>query len=364
MFTHRLPVNLLAASAPVETAPLAAVAEVAPLPQEQAIHSSPLPLTVIVGSTPEAPALPVQPSVFAAFAARPQPEMPADGIVDAFEPLAPTPEPSPAAPPPAYIIYTVEEGDTVGGLATEYNISSSSVIWSNPGLEDENSLSPGQSLRIPMSDGIVYDVQPGDTLSDIASRFDVDVQTIIDVPANNLASADSIAENQTIFVPGGTMPEPVATPTPEPVATPEPTEPEPAPVPTPPSDSSGVGARAVELARSRTGSPYVPGGAGPSGFDCSGLVFWVYSQLGYSVPRAAPDQYAWTTPVSQSDMQPGDLVFFTNTYSSAQWITHVGIYVGGGGVIMAVDEGDIVREVSLGEAYWSEHFAAAGRPPY
>ena len=92
-------------------------------------------------------------------------------------------------------------------------------------------------------------------------------------------------------------------------------------------------------------------------------MFWVYSQLGVAVPRSAPDQYAWATPVSQSDMEPGDLVFFQNTYPSSQRITHVGIYVGGGGVIMAVDSGDIVREVSLSESYWSDHFAGAGRPP-
>jgi len=287
--------------------------------------------------------------------------MSVDSAMAATDAAPSTPEPAPIAPPTVFVIYTVQDGDTVDGLAAKYGISSSSIVWSNPTLESADSLVPGQYLRVPMSDGIIYDVRASDTLSDIADRFQVDVQTIIDFPGNNLANADSIAENQTIFIPGGAMPAPVALPTatPEPVVAPPPT---PAPIATPPAgDSSGTAAQAVELARSRIGAPYVSGAAGPDAFDCSGLVFWIYSQLGLDIPRAAPDQFAWSTPVDRSDLQPGDLVFFTNTYPSSQWITHVGIYVGGGMVVMAVDNGDIVREVSLAEAYWSDHFAAAGR---
>jgi peptidoglycan endopeptidase LytE len=334
------------------------------MPEEQALHSSPLPLTILKTEPADVPTVAAEPSRLTAFAAVPQtePEAPAEGL--RAPETAAAPQPTPVSPPPVYVVYTVQDGDTISGLAAKYGISSSSIVWSNPGLESADSLTPGQYLRVPLSEGIIYDVQPGDTLSDIAARFGVDVQAIIGFPANNLASADTIAENQTIFIPGGTMPEPTPepqpTPTPEPVATPAPQ-----PVATPPSgDSSGAAARAVELARSRIGAPYVSGAAGPWGFDCSGLVYWVYSQLGLDIPRPAPDQYAWTTPVDRSAMQPGDLAFFTNTYPSSQWITHVGIYVGGGDVVMAVDEGDIVREVSLGEAYWSDHFAAAGRPPY
>jgi len=267
-------------------------------------------------------------------------------------------QPTPEPPPPLYVVYTVQDGDTVGGLSARHSISPSSILWSNPDLQSADSLTPGQPLRVPLSDGVVYDVRPGDTLSDIAARFGVDVQAVIEV--NGLESADSIAENQTIFVPGGIMPEPVATSTP----TPEPTA-QPLPVPTPPQPDdtpSGLSADAVELVRSRIGSPYVSGAAGPNGFDCSGLVFWVYSQLGLDVPRSAPDQFQWATPVGSSEMQPGDIVFFENTYPSSQRITHVGIYVGGGGVVMAVDNGDIVREVSLAESYWSDHFAGAGWP--
>jgi len=138
----------------------------------------------------------------------------------------------------------------------------------------------------------------------------------------------------------------------------------PAPLPTPPAVSpSGIAAPAAELARSRIGAPYVSGTAGPDGFDCSGLVYWVYSQLGLQVPRSTQEQLAWAAPVEMSQLQPGDLVFFENTSSSSDRVSHVGIYVGGGGVVMAVNNGDLVREVPLADPYWSAHFAGAGRPP-
>jgi cell wall-associated NlpC family hydrolase len=62
-------------------------------------------------------------------------------------------------------------------------------------------------------------------------------------------------------------------------------------------------------------------------------------------------------------MQPGDLAFYQRTYASSDHITHVGISVGGGMVMMATESGDFVREVSLSDPYWSAHFAGAGRPP-
>jgi len=336
--------------------------------QDDALHASLLPLTVATQRGEPSATVLTQPSMPAAPALSPEYRalgVPAESVTPAAivsTTAEPTPEPS---PPPVYIVYTVEEGDTVGGLAARFGIASSSILWNNPQLENGDSLALGEYLRIPMSDGIIYDVGPGDTLSDIADRFGVDVQAIINSSGNNLESADSIAENQTIFIPGGIMPAPVATPTSTPTPAPRPADPPaPAPVPSPPPPDrpSGMPAQAVELARSRIGAPYVSGAAGPNAFDCSGLVFWVYSQLGLDVPRAAPDQFAWAAPVEQSEMEPGDLVFFTNTYPSSQWITHVGIYTGGGMVLMAVDNGDIVREVSLAESYWSAHFAAAGRP--
>ncbi len=333
--------------------------------EDQSLHPSLLPLTVVMDQSKDASA---DTLTQAAAPASPAPPIfqssgiPVERPTEAADVSAATAEPTPAPPPPVYIIYTVQDGDTVGGLAARYGIAAACILWSNPGLDSADSLALGDLLRVPMSDGIIYDVRPGDTLGDIASRFAVDVQAIIGFPGNNLTSADSIAENQTIFIPGGAVPEPVATPTPAPQPTEAPTA-VPLPVPSRDDESpSDVGARAAELARSRIGAPYVSGAAGPDGFDCSGLVFWVYSQLSIGVGRSAPQQYASTRHVESSEMQPGDIVFFENTFPSSDRITHVGIYVGGGVVVMAVDNGDVVREVSLAEAYWSDHFAGAGRP--
>ena len=338
--------------------------------EDQALHSSLLPLTIVTTQAIETPTpLQVQPSVpptpVLLLLQSPVPGVPAESMMAAAGIAAATTEPTPPPPPPSvYIIYTVQDGDTVDGLAARYGISPSSILWNNLDVESADSLVPGQYLRVPMSDGIIYNIGLGDTLSDIADRFGVDVQAIINFSGNNLKSADSIAENQVIFIPNGEMPTPVvtATPVPQPES---PSTPVPAPLPTPPAVSpSGSPARerrnwpALASAHRTCRAPRVPTASIAAAW-CSGCTRSLASQ----VPRSAPEQFQWAAPVEQSEMEPGDIVFFENTYPSSTRITHVGIYVGGGGVVMAVDNGDIVREVSLAESYWSAHFAGAGRAP-
>lgn len=125
--------------------------------------------------------------------------------------------------------------------------------------------------------------------------------------------------------------------------------------------TSADGGKVVSLAKSVLGRPYIWGAAGPAAFDCSGLVFWVYQQLGVSVPRTADQQYAWATPISPPELAPGDLTFYESTYPAPYRITHVGIYAGGGVVLMATTSGDFVRAVALSDPYWRAHFAGAGR---
>ena len=110
------------------------------------------------------------------------------------------------------------------------------------------------------------------------------------------------------------------------------------PTPPPPSQYSGV----VGLAMQELGKPYSWGSAGPSTFDCSGLVMYVYAQMGVSLPHNAAAQYGYGSPVSYTDLQPGDLVFF-------EGLGHVGIYIGGGQFIHAPHTGDVVKISSLSE---------------
>ena len=124
--------------------------------------------------------------------------------------------------------------------------------------------------------------------------------------------------------------------------------PQPAPVyAPPPSKYGGV----VGIAMQYLGTPYVYGGASPGGFDCSGLVMYVYSQIGVSLPHNAAAQYGYGMPVSRDQLQAGDLVFFNG-------LGHVGIYIGGGQFIHAPHTGDVVKISSLTGWYASTYVGA------
>jgi cell wall-associated NlpC family hydrolase len=112
------------------------------------------------------------------------------------------------------------------------------------------------------------------------------------------------------------------------------------PPPRPPEPT--LAERAVQLARTQLGVPYAYGGASPGGFDCSGLVMWVYGRLGVSLPHNAAALYSVGRPVSPSQMKPGDLVFFHG-------LGHVGIYIGHGRMIHAPQTGERVEVEALGE---------------
>jgi cell wall-associated NlpC family hydrolase len=114
---------------------------------------------------------------------------------------------------------------------------------------------------------------------------------------------------------------------------------------------------AMRAAMTRLGDPYVWGAEGPHQFDCSGLVYWAYQQVGVnSLPRVANDQFHATAQISPSDLLPGDLVFFSTT-SKTDWttISHVGMYVGDGKMIEAPTTGDVVK---IATVWWSAFFGA------
>lgn len=142
------------------------------------------------------------------------------------------------------------------------------------------------------------------------------------------------------------------------------------PVETPPQQSapsySSVGAAAADLAWAQVGKPYIYGSAGPNGFDCSGLVYYVYRQLGYSVARGSSSQYYNSGSfVSTSDLQPGDLLFFFDPkYDSSGGTlptTHVGIYVGNNQFVHASTPRSGVRVDTLFGGYHGTYLIAAKR---
>ena len=94
------------------------------------------------------------------------------------------------------------------------------------------------------------------------------------------------------------------------------------------------------IAAKELGVPYRYGGSSPSGFDCSGLVAWVYGRLGVSLPHNAAAQYAYGKPVDRGHLQPGDLVFFHG-------LGHVGLYIGHGRMIHAPQSGETVEIQAL-----------------
>ena len=115
----------------------------------------------------------------------------------------------------------------------------------------------------------------------------------------------------------------------------------------PPSHYGGV----VGIAMRYLGTPYVWGGASPSGFDCSGFTMYVYAQVGVSLPHNAAAQYGMGVPVSRGSLEPGDLVFFYG-------LGHVGLYIGGGSFVHAPHTGDVVKISSLSGSYASAFVGA------
>lgn len=118
--------------------------------------------------------------------------------------------------------------------------------------------------------------------------------------------------------------------------------------------SSATGAQILAKATEYLGTPYVYGGASPSGFDCSGFVYYVYGTFGISVGRTPDAQYSAGTTVDKASLQPGDIVLFANTYSSG--ISHSGIYAGNGQFIHSPNSRSTVSYSDLTSGYWSEHF--------
>lgn len=124
------------------------------------------------------------------------------------------------------------------------------------------------------------------------------------------------------------------------------------------ASKTNIGAKLATVAQRELGIPYRYGGASPSGFDCSGLVFYVHQQLGIAVPRTVSDQFRRARSISFAQLQPGDLLFF---HLTSRGISHVGIYTGGRRFVHAPQGGKDVSIGSLESDFWRKRLMAAGR---
>ncbi|MCA1840601.1 MAG: NlpC/P60 family protein [Actinomycetota bacterium] len=116
--------------------------------------------------------------------------------------------------------------------------------------------------------------------------------------------------------------------------------------------ASGNARIAVQTAYDQIGKPYRWGAAGPSSFDCSGLMLYSWGKAGVSLPHSSREQFAVTKHVSRDALQPGDLVFFGSP------IHHVGMYVGNGNMVHAPETGETVQIDSMER----RDYVGAGRP--
>ena len=121
-----------------------------------------------------------------------------------------------------------------------------------------------------------------------------------------------------------------------------------------------TGTAIAQFAMGFLGVPYRLGGTDPTGFDCSGLVQYVFAQYGISVPRVVEEQWEFGDKVKPSNIEPGDLIFF-NTKRGGDGASHVAIAIGGESFVHAPNSTGVVRVETLGSSYWGSRYVGARR---
>jgi len=282
---------------------------------------------------------------------------------------------------PSTRTYEVQSGDTLAGIAETFGVDVDTMLSSN-GIADPDTIKPGSELRILPVKGLEYTVQPSETLADISWKYQVDLGLLLDY--NDLNDPDVIRVGAKLVVPGGKL-RTDAVPAPAPVveartqpasaaaaviqvpaavaprpaaAAPKPAAPAPA-IAAPVLSVGSGGGTIVANAMKYLGYRYVFGGTSPAGFDCSGFVYYIHNHSGAPVGRGMWQQYNGGAHIPMSSLQPGDTLFFANTYMPG--LSHDGIYIGGGQFIHASDERTGVTISSLYTGYWQAHYVGASR---
>lgn len=233
--------------------------------------------------------------------------------------------------------YRVVAGDTLSGIAARFGTSTAALASVN-NIANPNVIYAGQLIVIPgaaaqtTAGSSSYTVVSGDTLSGIAARFGTSVGAL--ASANHISDPNFIYPGEVLALGGSAT----ATLTSAPAAAS-------ASSGTATSAPTSAGQVAAQVALDQVGKPYQWAGAGPSSYDCSGLVMYAWARAGVALPHYSVSQYEETTRISESQLQPGDLVFY-NTGDGAQ-PGHVTVYIGGGKVVTADSPGTTVKVVPL-----------------
>jgi cell wall-associated NlpC family hydrolase len=287
-------------------------------------------------------------------------------VVPNVEPVMPVALPKARAASP--LSYVVQEGDSLGSLAVQFGVSLRTILMAN-NIADADSVTAGTELRVLPVSGIEHVVDKGESLADIAASYRVDLGPIVDF--NGLNDPDTLAIGARLIIPGATG-RVIQAKAPEPEASQSASSSAPvlasagsaapvrqaslvAPLPTLGAGGAGI----VKNAMAYLGSAYVFGGTSPGGFDCSGFVWYVHKISGIGISRGIWGQLNGGPRITMANLVPGDTVFFANTYMPG--LSHVGIYIGGGRFVHAVDESRGVGISGLGEAYWSSRYIGAAR---
>ncbi|MHB1645615.1 MAG: C40 family peptidase [bacterium] len=249
--------------------------------------------------------------------------------------------------PSADIIYvTVQPGYTLSQIATKYNTSVSSIMSEN-GLSNYN-IYAGQKLKVvsggayvPQQPAVTYGhyvVKFGDTLSLIAQKYNTSISKLKNL--NHLYS-NVIRQGAILTVPESYKVNVYNNSNNSPNSY---------------KNNGYLGKKIVKVAFRYLGVPYVWGGTTRSGMDCSGFVQHVFKKLGITIPRTAREQSRLGKYVPKNKLKPGMLLFF-RTY--APYISHVGIYIGHGKFIQANSGAGKITVNSLSNEYFKRTYAFA-----
>jgi len=228
-------------------------------------------------------------------------------------------------------MYIVQNQDTLATIARRYGVTVDDIMMANH-------LTPADRITV----GLALRIEPG-----AASRAALAASSSSASTGTASNAAVTVSTTSTVTTTASTSAARPATTTG--TATPTPT----------PARTGASTSNVVNVAMQYRGAPYVYAGMGPSGFDCSGFAYFVYRQAGTPISRDIFDQYdAGTHPV-RADLQPGDLVFFADTYMAG--LSHVGIFIGNQQFIHAADEDSGVSISYLNSDYWAGHWYGATR---